>query len=55
MQSDKARDQAIMVMRATNHAFREIGKAHGISPQRAHQIVKRIERKNPTSGIEKVS
>lgn len=55
MQSDKARDQAIMVMRVINHTFREIGKALGISPQRAHQIVKRIERQNPTSGIQKVS
>ena len=55
MQSDKARNQAIMAMRAANHTFREIGKSLGISPQRAHQIVKRIERQNPTGGIEKVS
>jgi len=52
MQSDKARNETIMVMRATNHTFREIGKAHGISPQRAHQIVKRIERKNLTNNPE---
>ena len=55
MQSDKARNETIMVMRAANHTFREIGKALGVSPQRAHQIVKRIERQNPTDGIEKVS
>jgi DNA-directed RNA polymerase specialized sigma subunit len=45
MQSDKAREQTIMVMRATSHTFREIGKNLGISPQRVHQIVKRIERR----------
>lgn len=55
MQASKYRDQKIMAMRASKQTFVVIGKSLGISPQRAHQIVKRIERKNPTSGVEKVS
>ena len=52
MQSDKDRNEFIVSARKSGFTFREIGKALGISPQRAHQIVKRIERKNPTSGVD---
>ena len=55
MQPGKDRDKFIVSARESKLTFRVIGKSLGISPQRAHQIVKRIERQNPTGGVEKVS